>query len=403
MIRRAGAALLALALLCGGCGGEEYVAPPPAKASSAVDATAATSTVTALQQALVAGDRAAAERLGADGPAQQLLAAVAGNVRELGLREVTLRYVTETGRTRGADGWDGLVALTWRMPGSATAAARLELPFSFADGGHAVSAIGGTSGRLPLWLAGPVTVRRVPGAVVVGEGAAADLASYARWARQAVVESRDVVEKDAVLVVEVPADTTALHRALGADAGEYAAIAAVTAPADGSRVPDAPVHVFLNRAVYDDLDPVAAQVVMTHEAVHALTGAVLAGGAPLWLVEGFADYVALRDLDLPLDRTAGQVIEEVRRDGLPDALPADTDFSPGASHLGGVYEAAWQVAVTLAERRGEAALVALYRAVLDGTKLAPALRSGFGWSEAELTTAWQERLATLAGVPEQAP
>ena len=37
---------------------------------------------------------------------------------------------------------------------------------------------------------------------------------------------------------------------------------------------------------------------MSHEAVHVATEAARST-MPLWLLEGFADYVALRDVDLP--------------------------------------------------------------------------------------------------------
>ena len=106
------------------------------------------------------------------------------------------------------------------------------------------------------------------------------------------------------------------------------------------------------------------------------------------------------DVDLPTSRTAAQVIKQVGRDGVPSALPADTDFDPTATHLGAVYEAAWQVCVAIAAHGGEAALVALYRSVLDGTDVAAALRAEVGWSVAGLTAAWQDRLAGLAGVPQ---
>ncbi|HWJ10073.1 MAG TPA: hypothetical protein VNS46_11890 [Nocardioides sp.] len=390
--------LLVAAVLAGGCSGDEYVAPPPAARSEVADPAAAAATVAALQAGL--DDPAAAAELGSDDTASDLLAAIARNVSALRLTDVTFAYVTETGTTAGDDAWDGLVGVTWRLAGFDRASARAEVPVSFADGGRTIAAIGADAARLPLWLTGPVAVRRVPGAVVVAAGPAPDVGTLAQRARSAVAATRPLLERGDGLVVEVPADTGQLHRALGADPGTYDAIAAVTAPVDGSTAPLSPVHVFLNRAVYDALDPVAAQVVMTHEAVHAVTGAALTQGAPLWLVEGFADYVALRDVDLPVARTAAQVIRQVRRDGLPDRLPADSDFGPGASHLGTLYEAAWQVAVTLAERRGAGALFAFYRDVLDGEALDVALRTHFDWTEADLTAAWRSRLAVLAGVPE---
>ena len=391
------AVLLAVVLLAGGCSPDEYVAPPPPQGSEVADAAAAATTVAALQGAL--DDPEAAAALGA-GDGSALLRAVAENAAALRLSDVTFRYVTETGRTSGQDAWDALVAITWRMTGFETASARVEVPVSFAEGGRRIAAIGGSGARLPLWLAGPLTVRRASGAVVLAGAPVTDLDRYVRWAARAVAAVRDRLGVRGGLVVEIPGDTQALHRALDADPGTYDAIAAVTAPVDGSRAAGSPVHVFVNSRVYDDLDPVAGQVVMTHESVHALTGATRAQGAPLWLLEGFADHVALREVDLPVSRTAGQVIEQVRREGLPKALPADTALDPASDRLGAVYEAAWQVAETLVERRGEDGLVAFYDAVLDGTPWVTALKRRFDWSEAQLTRAWRSRLAGLAGVPE---
>lgn len=390
--------LLAVALLAVGCSKDQYVAPPPATTSEVADPAAAADTLAALQAAVSAGDTSAAADLGTDTPARDLLTAVVGNAEALGLSDVTLRYVTETGRTSGADGWDGQVALTWRVDGHDVASARTELPVSFADHGASIAAIGGTGARLPLWLSGPLAVERDGDVLVAAAGDAAQARRYLEAARRAVAQVRAVVPGPGGLVVEVPADAEGLQRTLDTEPGQYAAIAAVTASVDGSQAAGSPVHVFLNRAVYDDLDPAAAQVVMTHEAVHALTHAVGARQAPLWLVEGFADYVALRDVDLPLTRTAGQVAAQVRKDGVPEALPLDGEFDPSTSHLGAVYEAAWLVCVTLAEHGGERALVDLYEQVRDGGDLATALREHVGWSEADLTAAWRDRLAALPGV-----
>lgn len=314
---------------------------------------------------------------------------------------MAIEYVTETGRTDGPDGWDGVVSVAWRFSGLDDAAARVELPVGFAAGGTRIAAVGEGAGRLPIWLGGPVRARSVQNGLVLVADPSADLGAWARWARRAVAATDGLGEAGQEapgLVVEVPADGAGLHRALGVDDGDYASIAAITAPVDGTRAPGSPVHVFVNPPVFDDLDPTAAQVVVTHEAVHARTGAVLATSAPLWLVEGFADHVALRDVDLPIATTAGQVLDRVRSDGVPGQLPPDADFAADGRHLGAAYEAAWQVTETLAERGGEAALLTLYRDVLADGDLASALRSGFGWDVADLTAAWQARLGRLAGV-----
>ena len=105
------------------------------------------------------------------------------------------------------------------------------------------------------------------------------------------------------VVVEVPASTGDLDETLGVQPGTYAGIAAVTAPVGSAADEDGPVHVFVNPDVTSGLRRAGAQVVMSHELVHVATDAARSDLAP-WLLEGFADYVALHDVDLPLSTTA---------------------------------------------------------------------------------------------------
>ena len=72
----------------------------------------------------------------------------------------------------------------------------------------------------------------------------------------------------------------------------------MTTTADGSGSEDAPVHVFVNPDVTRGLKGAGAQVVMSHEITHVATDAATSPVDP-WLLEGFADYVALRDVPLP--------------------------------------------------------------------------------------------------------
>jgi hypothetical protein len=197
------------------------------------------------------------------------------------------------------------------------------------------------------------------------------------------------------LVVEVPASAAALDRALAAQPGQYANIAAVTTTVDGSVDPDAPVHVFVNPDVFGRLEPQGAQVVMSHEAVHVATRAAMSD-LPLWLLEGFADYVALRDVDLPLSTTAGQVIKQVRREGPPTHLPGPAEFDTTTTQLGAAYESAWLACRLLARTGGERALVRLYRMVDGGRELTASLRATFGLTLGGLTRAWRRSLSDLA-------
>ena len=117
---------------------------------------------------------------------------------------------------------------------------------------------------------------------------------------------------------------------------------------------------------------------------------------PPWLREGFADHVALRDVGLPLRRTAAQVRAVVRRDGVPASLPRPADLAPGAADLGASYEAAWLACEVLAERAGERGLVRLYERLDSGGRWAVVLRATTGWRPADLVGAWQDRLRRLA-------
>jgi hypothetical protein len=362
-----------------------------------VDGAAAATTLEELRRAVRRGDERAARDLGVDGAADQQLVGIVENAESLGLTDVTFRYVAEDGRVSDAGEWTATVETTWRFAGLDRSAARTEVRFSFADAGGSVAAIGG--GRLtPLWLTGAVAARRADGTLVLGTAAPRLLRDGSQQAVEAMtVVARVLGDRADGFVVEIPDSTAALHAALGAAPGTYDQVAAVTTSADGTNVPGAPIHVFLNPAVYGALGGVAAQVVMSHEAVHAVTEAPVARGVEPWVLEGFADYVALRDVDLPIATTAGQVIDQVRSDGVPEALPTRVDFDTRGAHLGAAYESAWLVCVTLAEHGGEEALVGFYDAVLGGADLEEQLRGRFGWTIADLTVAWQDRLRSIAG------
>jgi len=395
----AAATLLAVAALTGCQSEEPYVAPTPSASSDAVAPSVAAGTLDQLERALRRGDADAAADLGADGPTQATLRSIAETAAALDLTDLTFGYVTENGRVAPDGTWTATVATTWRISGFADTSARAEVEFAFAEGGARIGAVGGGVGRTPVWLSGATTVRRTSDVVVLVAKDVLPLRALVAQAEQALTVARRVLgDRGQRLVIEVPASSAALHAALGLEPGTYDAVAAVTTAADGENVPGRPVHVFVNPEVFGPLGPLAQQVVMTHEAVHALTAAPTTSGVEPWLLECFADYVALRDVGLPLSRTAGQIIAQVRTEGVPAQLPSRADLDSTAQHLGAAYEAAWLVCVTLVEHRGEEALVALYDAVLGGADLEVELRRRFGWTVDDLTRAWQDKLSSVSAV-----
>jgi hypothetical protein len=295
--------------------------------------------------------------------------------------------------------------MTWRFAGFDRVSVREEVLVGFVvDPDHdaaRITGFGGGDRRSPVWLSGPVQVRRTPQTLVVVAGDASDaeeVDAYAERASRAVPVVRRVLPRwRGGLVLEVPRSEADLDRALAADPGTYANIAAVSASVDGTLTPESPVHVFVNPSLFGTLEPIGAQVVISHEATHVATRAPVTTGLPLWLLEGFADYVALRDVALPITTTAAQIIAEVQRDGAPPALPGVADFDERATHLGAAYESAWIACSLLADRGGEAALVELYQRVRAGSGVRRVLRTLFGLSERDLVRLWQDRLEELAG------
>ena len=349
-----------------------------------------------LERAVADGDADSASDQAATADARELLRALATNAARARITDLSLRYVDELGAIAADGTWSAAVVVEWRFAGfdPSTARTETEVRFAATDDRVRIAGIGGDTLRTPIWMTGPLTVSRTQQTLVL----AADPASldrYAELAARAVpVVGAVVADWDSRLVVEVPADQAALERALDAEPGFYGQIAAVTGSADGSVAADAPVHVYVNPEVFDGLGPRGQEVVLDHETAH-VAGDGPISRAPTWLVEGYADYVALRDSPLPLRVTAAQIRDRVQAEGPPASLPGPTDFDTRGPHLGAVYESAWLACRVLADRAGNDAFLRFYEAVSLGSPLPRELQRGFGWSQDDLVAAWQQRLRSL--------
>jgi len=335
-----------------------------------------------------------------DSDAEETLSGIARNASTLDLGAVSARFVDQIG-TVAADGtWTGIVDLAWQLGGVDEQAARADVAVTFAPdveglGITSFEAEGGGRTRVPLWLRGELSVARAAGVLVMVDGRPSEAQSVVdRVIRGIDVVRRVLPDWRSPIVVEVPASAADLDETVGAAPGTYAAIAAVTTMAGSVSGSDAPVHVFINPDVTAGLRRAGAQVVMSHELVHVATDAVRTPMEP-WLLEGFADYVALRDTALPDRTTLGRAIEVARRDGVPSDLPAAADFDTRAPDLQARYEEAWMACRIIAERLGERGLVAAYDAA-TGVPVDRALaRAGLGRDA--LTQEWREQLRALAG------
>ncbi|MBP2334393.1 hypothetical protein JOF41_000571 [Saccharothrix coeruleofusca] len=154
-------------------------------------------------------------------------------------------------------------------------------------------------------------------------------------------------------------------------------------------------RVVLNPTAAGALPAEPLRVLLRHEITHVATRASTVDGAPMWLLEGFADYVGYRGSGVPVTRAAPALAAQVRA-GLPTALPADADFRGDRMEL--AYQQSWSLNRYLARRLGEPGLVALYRR-LAGMGRAPesevdgVLLETMGESRVELLAGWREFLA----------
>lgn len=161
------------------------------------------------------------------------------------------------------------------------------------------------------------------------------------------------------VVILVPRDQNEAERLVGAhDLGQVAAVAA-------SSIESGPFQRVLgNRIVVNSsnvrrYDQLNLQVVITHEMTHVATR-TLGPGVPLFIVEGFADFTALRPIGQPLAFTRPALAAAVRAGRFSGTLPSDADLrGPNASVA---YDASSSFCLWVANTFGEDRLQALYRA-----------------------------------------
>lgn len=247
---------------------------------------------------------------------------------------------------------------------------------------------------VPPWLAGTVSRSRGDGVDLVRlDGGGSDL--LLRELELAVAAVRSVVPQvSASLVVLAPQTVDQTASLVGQQASDISQIAAVTTRLGGTA--ESASAIVLNPEQFSTMDAHAQQVVLTHEATHQLTNAVGSGGES-WVIEGFADFVALHNDKRPVTENAGQALGAIRQDGPPKALPSRSDFANSAQGLGALYEATWLIFRMLGERYGDAAVTQFYGAVLGGTPVEEALADAFDTNTAQVTRDWQAYLSKLAG------
>ncbi|MEV5662250.1 hypothetical protein [Streptomyces flaveolus] len=261
------------------------------------------------------------------------------------------------------------------------------------------------SGQQP-WDQGPVRVVRGEHSLVLGVGqSTGSLRGYAELAERAVPAVSDAWDGDWArrIVVVVPESLEGMAGLLGSPASSYRGIAAVTTGETGGREHAPADRIIVNPDAYGLLGSLGKQVVLTHETTHVATRVHTTAATPLWLSEGYADWVGYRADGREPSQAAAELTRAVSEGRVPGGLPTDEDFgfTGEADELARAYEGGWLACRMIADQWGEDRLDAFYRAVgaHDGRAGAveDALRDVLGTTQDAFTARWREYLREQLG------
>jgi len=253
-----------------------------------------------------------------------------------------------------------------------------------------------------LWDLGPVRLERGEQATVL-----ADRHAGGDDVLRRLVEEADtaVAQVDAVWrgewgrrpVVVLPRTQQDMATLIGDDDGGLAQIAAVTTGAfeEGLSRGD---RIVINPDTFATLASVGRQVVLTHEMTHVATRTSTVIAPPIWLSEGFADYVAYAPAQVATGIIAGNVLDRARAGKAPRQLPEESDFDAGQRNVSIAYESAWLACRMLAQRFGERDLVRFYEAMSDneGPGWPAEAETVLGLTPEQLTREWRAYVKDLA-------
>lgn len=183
--------------------------------------------------------------------------------------------------------------------------------------------------------------------------------------------------------------------------GDEIAAVAISDAVDPERDRATGQRIVFSPAAGSRLSRQGLRAVLRHELTHIAARPRTVDGSPLWILEGYADYIGYRSDDgvpvtgADLRRIAPNLAEDVVLRGAPSQIPTDDDFAdPDRSRT--AYETAWSLAAFLAEEHGRDQLTALYRALADGPAgddLSHDFAATVGASVDEVVDRWGEWLS----------
>ncbi|MFC8345345.1 hypothetical protein [Streptomyces sp. NPDC057280] len=257
-----------------------------------------------------------------------------------------------------------------------------------------------------LWDQGEVDIVRGRHSLVLGVGrSSAALHTYADLADRAVpaVSAEWGTDWTRHVVVLVPTSLEGMAGLLGSPASAYRGIAAVTTGETGAPARAPADRIIVNPDAYSVLGSVGKQVVLTHETTHVATRDHTTAATPLWLSEGYADWIGYLGSGRSPVQAAPELWRAVTEGRAPKALPADADFgfSGDATKLAEAYESGWLACRMIADRWGTDRLRAFYQAVGAHKQRAgaveDALKTVLGTDLDDFTARWRDYLRDQLG------
>lgn len=256
-----------------------------------------------------------------------------------------------------------------------------------------------------LWDLGRVGVVRGAHVLVIGTADASTLRSYVAQGDAAIERVTRVWGENwprrAVLVVPSTQEQMGqlLKRADGLD--QIAAVTVGELSSDGSGAAGSD-RVVINPSAFARLGVTGRRVVLTHELTHVAVRGSTPAAVPIWLSEGFADYVGYQGVDLGRRTVAADELALVRQGEGFTRLPVVDDFDPSRTTIAPAYSAAWLACSLIADRYGQQALVRLYRTTATSRDndpdraLSQAFHTVLGTSQAAFTKSWLAYMSQLA-------
>jgi hypothetical protein len=260
----------------------------------------------------------------------------------------------------------------------------------------------GETSAVDIWDFGPVLVRRTANVLVLAHPRNRSLMDELAADMTAAIPRVDAVwtmRWSHRVVVVVPDTQHELNRITGdpSDLSQIAAVASAEVRTTAGRPDPVGDRVGINPATWPQLSALARQIVLTHELTHVATRSVTGASEPVWLTEGFADFVAYRDAGVPVPFVAADLARQVRGGRVPAGLPGDAQFAATSRQLAVAYEGAWMACRLVAQRWGLRVLDRLYAQV--GTSSLPAsaaLSAGLArllhLTTAQFVTDWRQFL-----------